>query len=166
MLDEAQKAGAPNEELLTYYAQLGLAAYDYSRMEESLKAFLRMRELGPEAVEGWFNCGLVLQKMGRLDEALVAYQEAVRLAPGNSKTWCNLSSVWFERGDYAEAEKAARKTLELKPDYARAWDNLAAALSAVNRLPEAAEACQGGHPHPARAPFRLVQVRGCQFPAQ
>ena len=140
-LEEARQAGAPDGELQAYYAQLGLAAYDHIRMEESLKAFLRMRELNPKAVEGWFNCGLVYQKMGRLDEALAAYQEAVRLAPENPKTWCNLSSVWFERGDFAEAEKAARRTLELKPDYARAWDNLASALSAQNRLQEAAEAC-------------------------
>ncbi len=41
-----------------------------------------------------------------------------------------------------EAEKTARRSLELKADYARAWDNLASALSAQNRLPEAAEACQ------------------------
>ena len=141
-LDEARKAGAPKEELQAYYARLGLAAYDHGRMEEALGAFLHMRDLRPEAVEGWFNCGLVHQKMGRLDEALTSYQEAVRIAPDNPKTWCNLSSVWFERGDHAEAERAARRSLELKADYARAWDNLASALGAMNRLPEAAEACQ------------------------
>jgi tetratricopeptide (TPR) repeat protein len=141
-LDEARKAGAPNEELQAYYAQLGLTAYDHGRMEEALDAFLHMRDLGPEAIEGWFNCGLVYQKMGRLDEALASYQEAVRIAPDNPKTWCNLSSVWFEGGDYAEAERAARQALELKADYARAWDNLASALSAMNRLPDAAQACQ------------------------
>jgi tetratricopeptide (TPR) repeat protein len=141
-LDEARKAGAPKEELQAYYAQLGLTAYDHSRLEEALDAFLHMRDLGPEAVEGWFNCGLVYQKMGRLDEAVTSYREAVRIAPDNPKTWCNLSAVWFERGDHAEAERAARRSLELKADYARAWDNLASALSAMNRLPEAAEACQ------------------------
>jgi tetratricopeptide (TPR) repeat protein len=141
-LAEAEKAGAPPEELQAYSAQLGLAAFDYGRMNEALEAFRHMRDLMPEAVEGWFNCGLVYQKMGLLDEALAAYQEAVRLAPENPKTWCNLSSVWFERGDHAEAERAARRSLELKADYARAWDNLASALSALNRLPEAADACQ------------------------
>jgi tetratricopeptide (TPR) repeat protein len=141
-LDEARKAGAPKEELQAYYAQLGLTAYDHNRFEEALAAFLQMRDLAPEAVEGWFNCGLVYQKMGRLDEALASYQEAVRIAPDNPKTWCNLSAVWFERGDHAEAERAARRSLELKADYARAWDNLASALGALNRLPEAAEACQ------------------------
>jgi tetratricopeptide (TPR) repeat protein len=140
-LDTARKAGAPKEELQAYYAQLGLTAYDHGRMEEALNAFLNMRDLGPEAIEGWFNCGLVYQKMGRLEEALASYQEAVRIMPGNAKTWCNLSSVWFERGDHAEAERAARRSLELRVDYARAWDNLASALSAMNRLPEAAEAC-------------------------
>jgi tetratricopeptide (TPR) repeat protein len=141
-LDEAQKAGAPNEELQAYYAQLGLTAFDHSRMEEALSAFLHMRDLGPEAIEGWFNCGLVYHKMGHLDEALTSYQEAARLVPDNPKTWCNLSAVWFERGDLAEAEKAARRALELKADYARAWDNLGSALSAMNRLPEASEACK------------------------
>jgi tetratricopeptide (TPR) repeat protein len=141
-LNEARKAGAPKEELQAYYAQLGLTAYDHGRMEEALESFLQLRDLGPEAVEGWFNCGLVYQKMGRLDEALASYQEAVRVAPDNPKTWCNLSAVWFERGDHAEAERAARRSLELKVDYARAWDNLASALGAMNRLAEAAEACQ------------------------
>ena len=141
-LDEAQKAGAPREELQAYFAQLGLAAYDHGEMDDALSAFLRLRDLAPEAVEGWFNCGLVFQKMGRLDEALASYLEAARLAPENPKTWCNLSSLWFERGEPAEAEKTARRCLELKADYARAWDNLASALSAQNRLPEAASACQ------------------------
>ena len=142
ILAEGQKIGAPKAELQASYAQLGLAAFDYGRMEEALQSFLQMRDLGPETVEGWFNCGLVYQKMGRLDEAVDSYQEAVRLAPDNPKPWCNLSSVWFERGDYADAEKAARQALELKPDYSRAWDNLAATLSAVNRLAEAEAACK------------------------
>ena len=141
-LDEAQKANAPVEELQAYYAQLGLAAFDYGRMEEALDAFLLTRDLGPTSVEGWFNCGLVYQKVGQFNDALACYNEAARLAPNNPKTWCNLSSVSFEMGDYAESERSARQAIELRPDYARAWDNLAAALSAVNRLPEAAEACQ------------------------
>jgi tetratricopeptide (TPR) repeat protein len=57
-LDEAQKAGAPREELQAYHARLGLTAFDHGRMDEALNAFLRMRELGPDAIEGWFNCGL------------------------------------------------------------------------------------------------------------
>jgi superkiller protein 3 len=141
-LEEARQAGAPNEELQMRYAQLGLSAFDYGRMEEALAYFVIMRDLGPEAVEGWFNCGLVYQKMGNLKEALASYNEAVRLAPENPKTWCNLGSVLFERGDYVEAEEAARKALLLREEYARAWDNLASALGAQNRLPEALEACQ------------------------
>jgi tetratricopeptide (TPR) repeat protein len=141
-LAEAQKAGAPKEELQAYYAQLGLAAFDHGRMDEALAAFQTTRDLGPEAVEGWFNCGLVYQKVGELPEALDAYQEAARLAPDNAKIWSNISSVWFEMGNYEEAEKTARSSLALRPDYPRAWDNLAATLSAMNRLNEAAEACQ------------------------
>jgi tetratricopeptide (TPR) repeat protein len=141
-LEAAQRAGAPKEELQALHAQLGLAAFDHGRMEEALASFLLTRDLGPEAVEGWFNCGLVYQKIGRLEEGIESYQEAARLAPENAKIWSNISSVWFELGRYEEAEKTALQSLELRPDYARAWDNLAATLSAMNRLPEAAEACQ------------------------
>ncbi len=141
-LAAAQKAGAPKEELQAYYAQLGLTAFDNGHLDVALDAFLHMRDLGPEAVEGWFNCGMVYQKMGRMEEAVKSYQEAVRIAPDNPKTWCNLSAVWFERGEYTEAERAARQALALKGDYARAWDNLGSALSAMNRLTEAADACQ------------------------
>lgn len=142
ILENAQKADAPAEELMAYYAQLGLAAFDYERMAEALYAFQQMRALVPEAVEGWFNCGLVYQKVGQLDDALSSYKEAVRVAPDNAKTWCNLSSLWFEMGNFLEAEQSARKALESKSDYARAWDNLASALTSLNQLPEAAEACQ------------------------
>ncbi len=141
-LDEAQRLGAPKEELLAAYAKLGLAAFDNGRMEEALDAFLLTRDLSPEAVEGWFNCGLVYQKVRQFDDALACYQESVRLAPKNPKAWCNLSSAYFENGNYEEAEEAAREALKAKSDYARAWDNLAASLSALNRLNEAAEACQ------------------------
>ncbi len=139
---EAQQAGATVAELQACYAQLGLSAFDHGRSEEALQAFLYTRDLAPESVEGWFNCGLVYQKTGQIDQALAAYQEAARLGPDNPRPWCNLSSVYFEMGNYAEAEKAARQALSLKADYVRAWDNLAATLSALNRFPEAAEACQ------------------------
>jgi tetratricopeptide (TPR) repeat protein len=141
-LAEAQQAGAPKEETQAYYAQLGLTAFDHGELKAALDAFLHMRVSSPDAIEGWFNCGLVYQKMGRLEEALASYQEAARVAPENPKPWCNLSAVWFDRGDYPEAERAARHSLELKADYARAWDNLASSLSAMNRLTEAADACQ------------------------
>ena len=141
-LSGAQKAGAPKEELQAYYARLGLTAFDHGRMEEALVAFERMRDLGPEAIEGWFNCGLVFHKMGRFDDALASYQRAADLMPDNPKTWCNLSAVWFDKGNYAEAERTARRSIALKEDYARAWDNLASALSALDRLAEASEACQ------------------------
>jgi len=141
-LSEAQKAGAPKEELLAHYAQLGLAAFDHNRMEEALEAFLLTRDLSPESVEGWFNCGLVYQRTGQLDDALACYQGAIRIAPDNSKTWCNMSSVFMEKGNLVEAEDAVRKSLLLRSDYARAWDSLASVLSALNRLPEAADACQ------------------------
>jgi tetratricopeptide (TPR) repeat protein len=141
-LSKAHELGAPKEELQAYYAQLGLAAFDHDRLQEALDAFSITRDLGPEAVEGWFNCGLVYQKVGQLEDALHSYQEAARIDPENAKIWCNLSSVWFDFGDYQEAENCARRALELRPEYARAWDNLAATLSAANRLPEAEEACQ------------------------
>ncbi|MCE0498426.1 MAG: tetratricopeptide repeat protein [Methylacidiphilales bacterium] len=141
-LVEAQQAGASVEELQACYVQLGLSAFDNGCMDEALQAFLYTRDLVPESVEGWFNCGLVYQKTGQIDQALAAYLEAARLGPDNPKPWCNLSSVYFELGNYAEAENAARKSLSLKSDYVRAWDNLAATLSAVNRFPEAAQACQ------------------------
>jgi len=141
-LQEAQKIGAPKEELLAHYAQLGLAAFDNKRMVEALEAFLLTRDLAPEAVEGWFNCGLVYQRIGQVDDAIACYQGALRIDPDNPKSWCNLSTVCFERGDLVEAEKNVRQSLKLRPDYARAWDSLASVLSAQNRLQEAAEACE------------------------
>jgi tetratricopeptide (TPR) repeat protein len=141
-LAEAQKAGAPKEELQAFYARLGLAAFDHGQLDDALSAFIVMRDLGPAAIEGWFNCGLVYHKMGRFDDALASYQMATVNAPDNAKTWCNLSAVWFDKGNYAEAERSARRSIELKDDYARAWDNLASALSAMDRLAEASDACQ------------------------
>jgi tetratricopeptide (TPR) repeat protein len=142
VLAKARQTGAPMEELQSAYAQLGLAAFDHERMEDALDAFLTTRDLGPESVEGWFNCGLVYQRIGRMEDALHSYQEAARIDPNNAKIWCNISAVWFDSGNLEEAEAASRHSLELKPDYARAWDNLAGTLSATNRLVEAADACQ------------------------
>jgi tetratricopeptide (TPR) repeat protein len=141
-LSDLVRAGAPVEDLQICYAQLGLAAFEHNRLADALAAYLKMREMAPQSVEGWYNCGLVYHKMGMADEALDCYEEASRLDPANPRTWCNLASIWFDRGDYAEAEKMSRKALELKPDYPRALDNLAATLSAMDRLPEAAEICQ------------------------
>jgi tetratricopeptide (TPR) repeat protein len=141
-LSDVVKAGAPIDEAQTCYAQLGLAAFAHNRFADALAAYVKMRDMAPEAVEGWYNCGLVYQKMGMSDEALNCYEEASRLDPSSERTWCNLSSIWFDRGDYPEAEKMARQALELRPDYPRALDNLAATLSAMDRLQEAADVCQ------------------------
>ena len=142
LLSEATRAGAPSEDLQTCYGQLGLAAFDHNRQADALAAYLKMRDMAPDAVEGWFNCGLVYQKMGMSDEALDCYEQASRIDPANASTWCNLSSIWFEQGNYPEAETAARQAISLRPDYARALDGLAAALTAMERLPEASEVCQ------------------------
>jgi tetratricopeptide (TPR) repeat protein len=141
-LSDVVKAGAPVDEAQTCYAQLGLAAFAHNRFADALAAYVKMRDMTPEAVEGWYNCGLVYQKMGMSDEALNCYEEASRLDPSNERTWCNLSSIWFDRGDYLAAEKMARQALDLRPDYPRALDNLAATLSAMDRLQEAADVCQ------------------------
>jgi tetratricopeptide (TPR) repeat protein len=141
-LAEATRAGAPLEDVQIFYGQLGLAAFDQNRLADALAAYLKMRDMTPDMVEGWFNCGLVYQKMGMLDEALDCYEQASRIDPSNASTWCNLSSILFEQGDFAESERTARQAISLRTDYARAMDTLAAALSAMNRLPEAAEVCQ------------------------
>jgi tetratricopeptide (TPR) repeat protein len=157
-LEEARGLHAPKEELQAAYAQAGLAAYDAGQWDAALESFLRVRDLDPGAVEGWFNCGLVYQKMGRFDEALASYQEALKIAPENPKTWCNLSSVWFEQGNAEESENAARECLRLKVDYARAWDNLASALNAQGKFNEAVNACQQAiriQPELASAWFKL-----------
>ncbi len=141
-LADVVRSGAPTEDAQICYAQLGLAAFEHNRLADALAAYLKMREMAPQSVEGWYNCGLVYHKMGMADEALDCYEEAARLDPGNPRTWCNLASIWFDRSDYVEAEKMSRRALELRPDYPRALDNLAATLSAMDRLPEAAEICQ------------------------
>ncbi len=141
-LADVVRLGAPVEDAQTSYAQLGLAAFENNRLADALAAYLKMRDMAPQSVEGWYNCGLVYHKMGMADEALDCYEEASRLDPSNPRTWCNLASIWFDRADYAEAEKMARQALELRPDYPRALDNLAATLSALDRLQEAADVCQ------------------------
>ena len=141
-LADLVKAGAPGDEMQTCYAQLGLAAFEHNRLADALAAYLKMRDMAPQSVEGWYNCGLVYHKMGMSDDALDCYEEASRLDSSNPRIWCNLSSIWFDRGEYAEAEKMARQALQLRENYPRALDNLAATLSAMDRLPEAAEVCQ------------------------
>jgi tetratricopeptide (TPR) repeat protein len=141
-LAEATRAGAPTEEVQALYSQLGLAAFDLNRLADALAAYLKMRDMTPDSVEGWFNCGLVYQRMGMQDEALDCYEQASRIDPANASTWCNLSSILFDRGDYPEAERAARQALVLRPEYARALDTLAAALTSLDQLPEAEEVCQ------------------------
>jgi tetratricopeptide (TPR) repeat protein len=141
-LADLVRAEASVDEVQTCYAQLGLAAFEHNRLADALAAYLKMRDMAPQSVEGWYNCGLVYHKMGMSDEALDCYEEASRLDGSNPSIWCNLSSIWFDRGDYPEAEKMARQALELRVNYPRALDNLAATLSAMNRLPEAADVCQ------------------------
>ncbi len=63
-LDEAQKAGAPKEELQAYYAQLGLTAYDNGRFEEALDAFSAHARFGSGGDRGLVQLRLGLPEDG------------------------------------------------------------------------------------------------------
>ena len=89
-LADATRAGAPVEEVQALYSQLGLSAFDLNRMADALAAYLLMRDMTPEAVEGWFNFGLNYQKMGMLDEALDCFEHASQIDPANASTWVQL----------------------------------------------------------------------------
>jgi len=147
-LDEAESSlrkingdNFPKEQTSEVWSHLGLAFQNNHENMRAIAAYQRARELNPQNLQAWFNCGMIKHEEGMLHPALECYLRAIEVDPEQSKIWCNLGALQFQLGDFQKSVDSLNRAVALKPDYARAWDNLAGSLCALDQLAEAERCC-------------------------
>jgi tetratricopeptide (TPR) repeat protein len=108
-----------------------------AQIEAGLRRAIKAR---PDAPDGHFRLGLLLQQLGRSVDAEKSYRAALRLAPGHLDAVNNLSLVLEQRGNPGQAERLLRDALATHPEAGLLHCNLGRILMAAGRLDEAASA--------------------------
>ncbi|WUU18486.1 tetratricopeptide repeat protein [Streptomyces sp. NBC_00663] len=141
------------------WSHLGLALRYVGRVEESVQALTRARDLyqaagnRPGEAIAWNNLGIALREVGRVEEAVQAHTrardvfQAVGDYSGEASTWGSLGIALREVGRVEEAVQALTRARDVfqavgdRPREAMAWNSLGLALEAAGRVEEAVEAC-------------------------
>lgn len=118
--------------------------YNEGKYREAIERFTRLIEGGDlsPAGRGWVlrYRAFGRQRSSDLDGALADLHESLRLDPANPWTLGILSGVLLEAGQAEEASRRAKQALALLPSNWRNHQAYGEALTALGRLPEAAEA--------------------------
>lgn len=143
--------------------QLGRLAQGEGRLAEALDLFSRAAQQPECRVAVHRHLGEALAAAGRLAEAEESFHKAVKLNPNDAAALASLAEMYLHRGANLEiALSLARKARELEPAAARHLRIMAGALTALQRLDEAArllEEAVGQHPED---PFLALQLARLQ----
>jgi tetratricopeptide (TPR) repeat protein len=88
------------------------------RWEESLAAFTRATELGPQLDRAWYGQALVLIRLQRYEEAIAALKKNTELQPMSPYGWYQLARVHVDRSQPDEAVKIIRHLKGFEPKFA------------------------------------------------
>lgn len=117
------------------------AARDYRRFAEGYPVATRpflLRRNFPSEASAWFSLGRIEAERGRVDSALDAFRRSMALERGRGRR--EYRDLLLESARGAELERFVRSELERDPESAVAYWDLGAALLALNRPAEAADA--------------------------
>ena len=107
------------------------------KINESLVAFKKSVQLGPQDASTHYNLGIILNELGRLEEAEASYKKAITLKPDYAEAYNNLGNIMNELGRLDEAEASCKRAIVLKPDYADAHYNWGNIMNEQGKLDEA-----------------------------
>jgi serine/threonine protein kinase/Tfp pilus assembly protein PilF len=102
------------------YAQalLGQAVARADKDAQKAKSLLlKVVELDPGSVQGYFQLGLLYIRLEDYRSAIEAFQKAAKLAPQFSETFFNMGYLYALAKDYSRAEEMYGQVVELAPFY-------------------------------------------------
>lgn len=109
------------------------------RLDEGIDLALGVLRAHPEDVQALETLGDALHMLEHFDGAAEAFRRACVLAPSTADLWMRQALALVAAGRQDEAVRVLREAIRLGSGV-RAWRLLAAALRALERWPEAAEA--------------------------
>jgi Flp pilus assembly protein TadD len=121
------------------HSNLGRAYLERGDLDRAMTHALSVTRIEPDAADGQFNLGVILEKSAKTDDAMAAYREAIRLAPQLPGPYLNLGILLAGQGQLAEAEEQLRQAVRTQPDSFSARNNLGAVLAGRGAVDEAIE---------------------------
>ncbi len=122
---------------------------------------LRVGRLHPDAPEGPYLLGLVLERQGDRGGAMVQYRRAAERAADHAPSRARLGRLALETRNYEEAAQAFERLVQLDASDADAWLHLGLARLGKGEVPEATEAlrqAQALRPDDTRSDFPLAVI--------
>jgi predicted O-linked N-acetylglucosamine transferase (SPINDLY family) len=117
----------------------GIALLGLKQVEEALAAFDRALSLAPSA-ELHNNRGCALRLLHKGGDAIASFERALQIRPRFADAWINMANVWLDTRQFEQAIESCDRALAQRPDRLEALNVRAAALRALNRRVESAEA--------------------------
>ena len=116
---------------------MGSEAEKSQHYEDALKLFTRVQEIKPNALEGHYNLGIVLDDLGRTDEAIVEMKKALAIKPDQADA--HILMGWFldRKGQLDAAADELREAIRITPDDYRAHQNLGNLLVKQGKVDQA-----------------------------
>jgi Tfp pilus assembly protein PilF len=121
------------------HSNLGRAYLERGDIDSAMAHAVAVTRIEPDAGDGQYNLGVILEKSGKPGGAMEAYREAIRLAPQLPGAYLNLGILLAGEGQLAEAEDLLRQAVRLQPDSFSARNNLGAVLAGSGAVDEAIE---------------------------
>ena len=113
-LEEATKA---DSSLLQAEANLIKAYITSGKLDDALKASIRMQERAPDNALGHVLEGLVLLAKGQTPEGKSAFEKALELSPGDTAASHGLATIAIEADQFDIARDLYKKALEHTPNH-------------------------------------------------
>jgi predicted O-linked N-acetylglucosamine transferase (SPINDLY family) len=132
---------------------LGLMLGGAGQIQEAVETFQKAIAINPEFADAYHNLGNALSASGQGKEAIRAFERALQIRPDDPQLHYNLGNVYLRVGNliapggatersvaYEQAAASYARATALKPDFSIAFNNRGAALQALDRMVEAAQA--------------------------
>ena len=136
---EAAASLNPQDYMAWYY--LGLQQLQAKRPQESLTSLLKVVDLRPDYVDGYYVLGLAYEQLSGYEKALEAYRRAIAIQERrNSQTdtpHLYMGRLLIALARYGESIAELEKAVHLKPDGHEAWTELGRAMIEAGRVEEA-----------------------------
>jgi superkiller protein 3 len=136
---EAAASLNPQDYMAWYY--LGLQQLQAKRPQESLTSLLKVVDLRPDYVDGYYVLGLAYEQLSDYEKALEAYRRAIAIQERrNSQTdtpHLYMGRLLIALARYGESIAELEKAVHLKPDGHEAWTELGRAMIEAGRVEDA-----------------------------
>jgi tetratricopeptide (TPR) repeat protein len=143
---EAAASLNPQDYMAWYY--LGLQQLQAKRPQESLTSLLKVVDLRPDYVDGYYVLGLAYEQLSGYEKALEAYRRAIAIQERrNSQTdtpHLYMGRLLIALARYGESIVELEKAVHLKPDGHEAWTELGRAMIEAGRVEDALAPLQQG----------------------